>query len=133
MPVGFDVICRADEIIAPHLPVHLGSMSTYVRTQEEIWRGRLKRGDVIVSDHPDFGGTHLADATVIPPAFNGDNTIFYVASGAHHADIGGIVPGSMPPNSRELFQEGAAIIRSSQNHLQYPSLSAVGISKSLVP
>ncbi|KAI4188029.1 MAG: hypothetical protein LQ348_003986, partial [Seirophora lacunosa] len=94
---------------APHLPVHLGSMSTCVRTQEEIWRGKLKRGDVIVSNHPEFGGTHLPDITVVTPAFSGDEIIFYVASRAHHADIGGILPGSMPPHSRELFQEGAAI------------------------
>ncbi|KAI9762542.1 MAG: hypothetical protein M4579_000345 [Chaenotheca gracillima] len=94
---------------APHLPVHLGSMSTCVRTQAEIWKGKLKRGDVIVSNHPEFGGTHLPDITVITPAFSGDSIIFYVASRAHHADIGGILPGSMPPHSRELFQEGAAI------------------------
>lgn len=94
---------------APHLPVHLGSMSTCVRTQAEIWKGKLKRGDVIVSNHPEFGGTHLPDITVITPAFSGDKIVFYVASRAHHADIGGILPGSMPPLSRELFQEGAAI------------------------
>ncbi|KAF8245224.1 hypothetical protein K440DRAFT_587359 [Wilcoxina mikolae CBS 423.85] len=94
---------------APHLPVHLGSMSTCVRTQAAIWKGKLKHGDVLVSNHPEFGGTHLPDITVITPAFNGDRIIFYVASRAHHADIGGILPGSMPPNSRELFQEGAAI------------------------
>ena len=94
---------------APHLPVHLGSMSTCVRTQAEIWKGKLKRGDVVVSNHPEFGGTHLPDITVITPAFSGDSIIFYVASRAHHADIGGILPGSMPPHSRELFQEGAAI------------------------
>jgi 5-oxoprolinase (ATP-hydrolysing) len=94
---------------APHLPVHLGSMSTCVRTQAAIWKGKLKRGDVLVSNHPEFGGTHLPDITVITPAFSGDKIIFYVASRAHHADIGGILPGSMPPNSKELFQEGAAI------------------------
>lgn len=94
---------------APHLPVHLGSMSTCVRTQAEIWKGKLKRGDVVVSNHPEFGGTHLPDITVLTPAFSGDKIIFYVASRAHHADIGGILPGSMPPQSRELFQEGAAI------------------------
>ena len=99
----------ADLFTAPHLPVHLGSMSTCVRTQAEIWAERLKRGDVIVSNHPEFGGTHLPDITVITPAFSGDHIIFYVASRAHHADIGGILPGSMPPHSRELFQEGAAI------------------------
>ncbi|KAH0613581.1 uncharacterized protein H6S33_005467 [Morchella sextelata] len=94
---------------APHLPVHLGSMSTCVRTQAAIWKGKLKRGDVLVSNHPEFGGTHLPDITVITPAFSGDEIIFYVASRAHHADIGGILPGSMPPHSRELYQEGAAI------------------------
>jgi 5-oxoprolinase (ATP-hydrolysing) len=94
---------------APHLPVHLGSMSTCVKKQAEIWKGKLKRGDVLVSNHPMFGGTHLPDITVITPAFSGDKIVFYVASRAHHADIGGILPGSMPPNSRELFQEGASI------------------------
>ena len=94
---------------APHLPVHLGSMSTCVRKQAEIWKGKLKRGDVLVSNHPMFGGTHLPDITVITPAFDGDEIVFYVASRAHHADIGGILPGSMPPHSRELFQEGARI------------------------
>lgn len=99
----------ADIPLAPHLPVHLGSMSTCVRTQADIWKGNLKRGDVVVSNHPEYGGTHLPDITVITPAFSGDNIIFYVASRAHHADIGGILPGSMPPHSRELFQEGASI------------------------
>ncbi|KAL2386571.1 5-oxoprolinase (ATP-hydrolysing) [Blastomyces gilchristii SLH14081] len=94
---------------APHLPVHLGSMSTCVRKQSKIWAGKLKPGDVIVSNHPEFGGTHLPDITVITPAFNGNKIIFYVASRAHHADIGGILPGSMPPHSKELSQEGAAI------------------------
>ncbi|KAI9783482.1 MAG: hypothetical protein M1816_001364 [Peltula sp. TS41687] len=94
---------------APHLPVHLGSMSTCVRIQAEIWKGKLKRGDVVISNHPEFGGTHLPDITVITPASSGDKIIFYVASRAHHADIGGILPGSMPPQSRELSEEGAAI------------------------
>ena len=94
---------------APHLPVHLGSMSTCVKKQAEIWKGKLKKGDVLVSNHPMFGGTHLPDITVITPAFSGEEIIFYVASRAHHADIGGILPGSMPPHSRELFQEGAQV------------------------
>jgi 5-oxoprolinase (ATP-hydrolysing) len=96
---------------APHLPVHLGSMSTCVKRQAQIWQGKLVKGDVIVSNHPEYGGTHLPDITVITPAFNrqGDKILFYVASRAHHADIGGILPGSMPPHSRELYQEGAAI------------------------
>ncbi|KAI6089837.1 Hydantoinase B/oxoprolinase-domain-containing protein [Hypoxylon rubiginosum] len=96
---------------APHLPVHLGSMSTCVRTQARIWEGKLKKGDVVISNHPSYGGTHLPDITLIMPAFNekGDKILFYAASRAHHADIGGITAGSMPPHSRELFQEGAAI------------------------
>lgn len=97
---------------APHLPVHLGSMSTCVRRQAEMWKGRLEKGDVIISNHPSYGGTHLPDVTLIMPAFDeaGENILFYAASRAHHADIGGITAGSMPPHSRELFQEGAAII-----------------------
>ncbi|KAI1327341.1 hydantoinase B/oxoprolinase [Xylariaceae sp. FL0255] len=96
---------------APHLPVHLGSMSTCVRTQAKMWEGKLKKGDVIISNHPSFGGTHLPDITLLMPAFDvkGENILFYAASRAHHADIGGITAGSMPPHSRELFQEGAAI------------------------
>lgn len=96
---------------APHLPVHLGSMSTLVKRQAEIWRGNLHKGDVIISNHPSYGGTHLPDVTLVMPAFNeaGDEILFYAASRAHHADIGGITAGSMPPHSRELYQEGAAI------------------------
>lgn len=96
---------------APHLPVHLGSMGTCVKRQAEIWKGDLKKGDVIISNHPSYGGTHLPDVTLTMPAFDekGENVLFYAASRAHHADIGGITAGSMPPHSRELFQEGAAI------------------------
>ncbi|KAL6866222.1 hypothetical protein ACO1O0_002329 [Amphichorda felina] len=96
---------------APHLPVHLGSMSTCVRRQAEIWKGKLEKGDVIISNHPSYGGTHLPDITLLMPAFDakGEKILFYAASRAHHADIGGISAGSMPPHSRELFQEGAAI------------------------
>jgi 5-oxoprolinase (ATP-hydrolysing) len=69
---------------APHLPVHLGSMSTCVRMQAQIWQGKLQPGDVIVSNHPEFGGTHLPDITVLQPAFSQGKIIFYVASRAHH-------------------------------------------------
>ncbi|KAG5943332.1 hypothetical protein E4U60_006750 [Claviceps pazoutovae] len=97
---------------APHLPVHLGSMSTCVRRQAEIWQGRLRKGDVIISNHPSYGGTHLPDVTLVMPAFDaaGENVLFYAASRAHHADIGGTTAGSMPPHSRELYEEGAAIV-----------------------
>ncbi|CCH57863.1 hypothetical protein TBLA_0A00620 [Henningerozyma blattae CBS 6284] len=95
---------------APHVPVHLGSMSTCITAQTKIWKDKLRPGDVIFTNHPDVGGTHLPDITVISPAFGKDGKImFYVASRAHHADIGGILPGSVPPNSKELYEEGAAI------------------------
>ncbi|KAI9769496.1 MAG: hypothetical protein M1840_003973 [Geoglossum simile] len=84
-------------------------MSSCVRKQASMWQGRLLPGDVLVSNHPKHGGTHLPDITVITPAFADNKIIFYVASRAHHADIGGILPGSMPPHSRELYQEGATI------------------------
>ncbi len=96
---------------APHVPVHLGSMQFAVRFQHERWKGQLKNGDVLVANHPLSGGTHLPDVTVITPVFapGTEEIIFYVASRGHHADIGGILPGSMPPNSTELWQEGATI------------------------
>lgn len=94
---------------APHVPVHLGSMSTCITFQANLWKGKLKPGDVIVTNHPSAGGTHLPDITVISPAFAGDKIIFYVASRAHHSDIGGLLPGSMPPSSKFLIQEGASI------------------------
>lgn len=97
---------------APHVPVHLGSMSTCIKMQAKLWEGKLKRGDSIMTNHPEMGGTHLPDITVITPAFDPKDAtriLFYVASRAHHADIGGSLPGSMPPFSRELYEEGAAI------------------------
>ncbi|CCF58170.1 hypothetical protein KAFR_0E00160 [Kazachstania africana CBS 2517] len=95
---------------APHVPVHLGSMSTCIAAQAKLWENKLKPGDVLITNHPDIGGTHLPDITVISPAFSEtDELLFYVASRAHHADIGGILPGSIPPNSKELYEEGAAI------------------------
>ncbi|KAL2435301.1 5-oxoprolinase [Exophiala dermatitidis] len=97
---------------APHVPVHLGSMQYAVRYQHERWKGQLSDGDVLVSNHPGCGGTHLPDITVITPVFDrpgGTDIVFYVASRGHHGEIGGILPGSMPPKSTELWQEGAAI------------------------
>ncbi|KAH0418835.1 hydantoinase B/oxoprolinase, partial [Aureobasidium melanogenum] len=94
---------------APHVPVHLGSMQFAVKYQHNLWKGKLKDGDVLVSNHPSCGGTHLPDITVITPVFDGEDIAFYVASRGHHADIGGILPGSMPPTSHSLYQEGAAI------------------------
>ncbi|KAK3309269.1 Hydantoinase B/oxoprolinase-domain-containing protein [Chaetomium strumarium] len=96
---------------APHVPVHLGSMSYAVRYQHELHRGKLRPGDVLVTNHPETGGTHLPDITVITPVFDDDGkTItFYTAARGHHLDIGGWRGNSMPPDSTELWQEGAAI------------------------
>ncbi|KIW16105.1 hypothetical protein PV08_06156 [Exophiala spinifera] len=96
---------------APHVPVHLGSMSYAVKYQHELHKGKLTPGDVLVSNHPSSGGTHLPDITVITPVFDAQEkeVVFYVASRGHHTDIGGLGGTSMPPNSTELWQEGAAI------------------------
>ncbi|CAH1992910.1 unnamed protein product [Acanthoscelides obtectus] len=94
---------------APHIPVHLGAMQEAVQYQMKT-RKIFNEGDVILSNHPSAGGSHLPDFTVITPVFYKSNKtpIFFVASRGHHADIGGITPGSMPPHSTSLDQEGAA-------------------------
>jgi len=92
---------------APHIPVHLGSMSESVSSLIRAHGTSLKPGDVFVSNNPYNGGTHLPDVTVMTPVFlDGQQPQFYVASRGHHADIGGITPGSMPPYSRCLDEEG---------------------------
>lgn len=93
---------------APHIPVHLGSMSESVSSLIQAKGKTLKPGDAYVSNNPYNGGTHLPDLTVITPVFVPDSTVplFYVASRGHHADIGGITPGSMPPHSTTIGQEG---------------------------
>lgn len=96
---------------APHIPVHLGSMSFAVQYQHELHKGKLVPGDVLLSNHPESGGTHLPDLTVITPVFeaSGKEIAFYVAARGHHTDIGGLGGTSMPPNSTELWEEGATI------------------------
>jgi len=94
---------------APHLPVHLGAMSEAVKAQIRIHKGSIEKGDVLLSNHPKAGGSHLPDITVITPVFYQENIIFWTASRGHHADIGGISPGSMPPNSNCLEEEGICI------------------------
>ncbi|CAK7199350.1 hypothetical protein SEUCBS139899_002028 [Sporothrix eucalyptigena] len=94
---------------APHIPVHLGSMQFAIQYQHRLWGAALRPGDVLLTNHPDAGGTHLPDLTVITPAFYGDAIVFYVASRGHHTDIGGIGITSMVPNSKELWQEGLAV------------------------
>lgn len=94
---------------APHVPVHLGAMSSTVRWQLNYWGDNLNEGDVLVTNHPSAGGSHLPDITVITPVFDKGNLVFFVASRGHHAEIGGITPGSMPPFSKSIWEEGAAI------------------------
>ena len=94
---------------APHIPVHLGSMQDAVRQQVALQGNRWRPGDVLLTNHPAVGGTHLPDITVITAVFHGQRQpVFYVASRGHHADVGGLTPGSMPPFSRHLDDEGAA-------------------------
>lgn len=94
---------------APHVPVHLGAMSSTVVWQLDYWGDNLREGDVLVTNHPSAGGSHLPDITVITPVFNNGTLVFFVASRGHHAEIGGITPGSMPPFSKSIWEEGAAI------------------------
>ena len=95
---------------APHIPVHLGAMSECIRRLLEDVPD-LHPGDVIVTNDPFRGGSHLPDVTVVTPVFDaaGSRILFFVASRAHHAEIGGITPGSMPPFSRSLAEEGVVI------------------------
>jgi len=92
---------------APHVPVHLGSLGFCVR---EVCKALpMQAGDVVVTNHPAFGGSHLPDVTLIAPVFVGQELVGYVANRAHHAEIGGTRPGSMPPNARNLAEEGVVI------------------------
>ena len=96
---------------APHVPVHLGSMSESVRTILRRNEGRIRPGDVFMMNNPYDGGTHLPDVTVTTPVFDkaGRDIIFLAASRGHHADIGGKTPGSAPPDSRRIDEEGVLI------------------------
>jgi len=96
---------------APHMPVHLGSMGESVRAIIDRRKGTMNPGDVFVLNDPYHGGTHLPDITVVTPVFDdkGVEVLFYVASRGHHADIGGATPGSMPPDSTAIDQEGVLI------------------------
>jgi 5-oxoprolinase (ATP-hydrolysing) len=96
---------------APHMPVHLGSMGESVQTIIDRRAGTMQAGDVYVLNAPYAGGTHLPDVTVIMPVFVDASPMptFYVAARGHHADIGGITPGSMPPDSTHVDQEGVLL------------------------
>jgi 5-oxoprolinase (ATP-hydrolysing) len=95
---------------APHVPVHLGSMGESVRAVIDAFQSEMAPGDVFLLNDPYSGGTHLPDLTVVSPCFdNHGEVLFYTASRAHHADVGGITPGSMPPHSRTIGEEGVLI------------------------
>ncbi|MEI6623606.1 MAG: hydantoinase/oxoprolinase family protein, partial [Actinomycetes bacterium] len=98
---------------APHIPVHLGSMGESVQAVIADHRESLRPGDVFAVNDPFNGGTHLPDITVITPVFDeatdGPDPLFFVASRGHHADVGGMTPGSMPPMSRTITDEGALL------------------------
>ena len=96
---------------APHLPVHLGSMDKSVESIIRRREGKIAAGDVFVINAPYDGGTHLPDITVVTPVFDhaGDRLLFFLASRGHHADIGGLTPGSASPDATHVDQEGVLI------------------------
>jgi 5-oxoprolinase (ATP-hydrolysing) len=97
---------------APHMPVHLGSMGTSVLAIRRVYEGRMRRGDVYVLNAPYAGGTHLPDITAVMPVYcrpDSKEPQFYVAARGHHADVGGITPGSMPAHSVHIDEEGVLI------------------------
>jgi 5-oxoprolinase (ATP-hydrolysing) len=97
---------------APHMPVHLGSMGDSIRAVIERHGATMRAGDAFALNAPYDGGTHLPDVTVVLPVFLGEQDAapaYYVAARGHHADIGGISPGSMPPDSRDVREEGVLI------------------------
>jgi len=94
---------------APHMPVHLGSMGESIKTVVRENAARMRPGDVFVLNDPYHGGTHLPDITVITPVYLDGQALFYVGSRGHHADVGGTTPGSMPPFSTRIEEEGVQI------------------------
>src|SRR5450631_2503832 len=96
---------------APHMPVHLGSMDRSVETIIRLNQGRIRAGDVFVLNAPYNGGTHLPDITVCTPVFDdaAKSILFWTASRGHHADVGGISPGSMSPRATNILEEGVYI------------------------
>ncbi|MGO4915186.1 hydantoinase B/oxoprolinase family protein [Pseudogemmobacter sp. W21_MBD1_M6] len=102
---------RAGDLVAnaPHVPVHLGSMSDSIKTVMRENAGAIHAGDAFMLNSPYNGGTHLPDVTVVTPVFVGDEPAFWLGSRGHHADIGGRTPGSAPPDSSHIDEEGVLI------------------------
>lgn len=94
---------------APNVPVHLGSMSDAIRYQLQFWKDDLHDGDILCTNSPIVGGTHLPDITIISPVFYEGEIQFVVAARAHHSEIGGTAPGSSSSYAREIYEEGVNI------------------------
>jgi len=94
---------------APHIPVHLGAMADTVKAVLRKWSDDMRHGDVFLSNNPYAGGSHLPDLTVVTPVYEDGRIVFFTASRGHHADMGGKVPGSMPPECRHIDEEGILI------------------------
>jgi 5-oxoprolinase (ATP-hydrolysing) len=111
---------------APHIPVHLGSMGVCVREVKKVIE--MKEGDVIITNHPAFGGSHLPDITLIKPVYYKKRLVGYVANRAHHAEIGGKKPGSMPADAISLEEEGVIIAPTyliKKNKPQWKKISSI--------
>ncbi len=97
-------------VSAPHVPVHLGAMGQSVRAIRKLRNGRFREGDAIATNDPYEGGSHLPDVTLVTPVLvESGSPAFFVANRAHHADVGGVTPGSMPPHSTRIDEEGVRI------------------------
>ncbi|HIE23449.1 MAG TPA: hydantoinase B/oxoprolinase family protein, partial [Candidatus Korarchaeota archaeon] len=94
---------------AEHIPVHLGSMSIALKNCLKEIDFALEKGDMVVFNDPYISGTHLPDITLVAPAYEGDRLIGYVVNKAHHSDVGGKTPGSLPGDASEIYQEGLII------------------------
>src|SRR3954466_4320391 len=103
-PAGGELLVQAE-----HIPVHLGSMPASVRSAIDAFGSRLRPGDQVVLNDPFAGGTHLNDITLVAPVFGREGLIGWVANRAHHADVGGMAPGSIPADATEVYQEGLRI------------------------
>ncbi len=111
---------------APHIPVHLGSMGVCVREVKKVIE--MTEGDVVITNHPAFGGSHLPDVTLIKPVFYKKKLVGYVANRAHHAEIGGKKPGSMPADATTLEEEGVIISPTylvKKNKAQWKEVSSI--------
>src|SRR5207247_217936 len=94
---------------AEHIPVHLGSLPATVRAAIDVYGDELSPGEQVILNDPFAGGTHLNDITLVAPCFVDGHLVGWAANRAHHADVGGMTPGSIPPEATEIQQEGLRI------------------------